>query len=238
MQIGFEGKRVLITGGTQGIGLGIAIAFVEAGAEVAITGTRENAGEYEADLSGFSYHRVALDCPEQRAELAETVSDIDVLINNAGLALGDETDMQNHLKVIEVNLNAVADLSYRFLPSLRSASGAVVNIGSCASFLGIGSAPAYTASKAGLLGLTRALADAWARDNVRVNLVAPGFIETRMTAGVRGQERKMEGTLRAIPQRRFGSPAEVAAATLFLASPHASYITGQSLVVDGGLMIR
>lgn len=238
MQICFEGKRVLVTGGTQGIGHGIAKAFKEAGADVMITGTRQSAEEYQDDLIDFGYFTARLDLAEHRAELARTVGSIDILINNAGMALPDEQDMQSHLKVVEVNLNAAAELSYAFYPSLKASGGAIVNIGSCASFLGIGRAPAYTASKAGLMGLTRALADAWARDGVRVNLVAPGFIETRMTTSVREHDQLMEGTLRAIPQRRFGSPAEVAAATLFLASPQASYVTGQSLVVDGGLMIR
>jgi 3-oxoacyl-[acyl-carrier protein] reductase len=146
--------------------------------------------------------------------------------------------MEGYGRVIEVNLNAAAELCYLFYPVLRDRGGAIVNVGSCASFIAIGYAPAYTASKTGLLGFTRAVADQWARDGVRVNLVAPGFIETRMTAAVRADERKAGNTLRAIPVRRFGTPAEVAAAALFLASPQASYITGQSIVVDGGLMLR
>lgn len=234
----FQGKRVLVTGGTQGIGLGIAAAFADSGAEVVISGTRATATDYEDDLSRFIYVRARLDEPGDRAALVDAAGAIDILVNNAGQAHSDEYSMEGYGRVIEVNLNAAAELCYLFYPTLRERRGAIVNVGSCASFLAIGHAPAYTASKSGLLGFTRAVADKWARDGVRVNLVAPGFIETRMTAAVRKDDRRAEGTLRAIPVRRFGTPAEIAAATLFLAAPEASYITGQSLVVDGGLMLR
>lgn len=234
----FQGKRALVTGGTQGIGLGIAEAFADSGADVIVTGTRASAGEYPDDLSRFAYAQARLDRPADRAALVEAAGAIDILVNNAGQAHPDEYSMEGYGRVIEVNLNAAAELCYLFYPVLRDRGGAIVNVGSCASFIAIGYAPAYTASKTGLLGFTRAVADQWARDGVRVNLVAPGFIETRMTAAVRADERKAGNTLRAIPVRRFGTPAEVAAAALFLASPQASYITGQSIVVDGGLMLR
>ena len=234
----FAGKRVLITGGTQGIGLGIAAAFADSGADVVISGTRDGPGDYADDLSRFAYVQARLDQPAERARLAARVGAIDILVNNAGQSDADEYDMAGYGRVIEVNLNAAAELCYLFHPVLRERAGTIVNIGSCASFIAIGYAPAYTASKTGLLGFTRAVADQWARDGVRVNLVAPGFIETRMTAEVREDERKRGAMLRAIPARRFGTPGEVAAATLFLASTQASYITGQSIVVDGGLMIR
>ena len=160
------------------------------------------------------------------------------MINNAGQGRADEYSRDGYQQVIEVNLNAAAELCYLFHPALRERGGAIVNIGSCASFLGIAHAPAYTASKAGLLGFTRAVADQWARDGVRVNLVAPGFIATRMIEERSEDEKKSSALLRTIPARRFGTPAEVAVAALFLASEQASYITGQSIVVDGGLMIR
>jgi 3-oxoacyl-[acyl-carrier protein] reductase len=238
IQFDFSAKTVLVTGGTQGIGLGIASAFADSGARVIISGTRAAAGDYDDDLSRFSYIQASLDVAEARARLADAAGPIDILVNNAGQSHPDEYSMPGYHRVIEVNLNAAVELCYLFRPCLRERGGTIVNVGSCASFIAIGYAPAYTASKAGLLGFTRAVADQWARDGVRVNLVAPGFIETRMTSGVRADERKAGNTLRAIPVRRFGTPAEVAAATLFLASPQASYITGQSLVVDGGLMLR
>jgi 3-oxoacyl-[acyl-carrier protein] reductase len=238
IQFDFSGKRVLVTGGTQGIGLGIATAFADSGADVVISGTRAAADAYEDDLTRFTYVQARMDEPADRAALVKAAGPIDILVNNAGQSHPDEYSMEGYSQVIDVNLSAAVELSYLCFPGLRERGGTIVNIGSCASFIAIGYAPAYTASKTGLLGFTRAVADQWARDGVRVNLVAPGFIETRMTAGVRADERKSGATLRAIPVRRFGTPAEVAAATLFLASAQASYITGQSLVVDGGLMLR
>lgn len=234
----FRGKRALVTGGTQGIGLCIAEAFAEAGADVIVSGTRGSASDYGHDLSRFTYVRARMDQSADRAALFVAAGAIDILVNNAGQSHSDEYSMEGYGRVIEVNLNAAAELCYLFHPVLRDRGGTIVNVGSCASFIAIGHAPAYTASKTGLLGFTRAVADQWARDGVRVNMVAPGFIETQMTAEVRGDERKAGNTLRAIPVRRFGTPPEVAAAALFLASPEASYITGQSLVVDGGLMLR
>jgi 3-oxoacyl-[acyl-carrier protein] reductase len=111
-------------------------------------------------------------------------------------------------------------------------------MGSLSSFLALRETPAYTASKAGLLGLTRALADKWAPDNIRVNMVAPGFIRTRMTEMQRSDADYEKRLLRAVPQRRWGEPAEVAELVLFLASPRAPYVTGQSVAIDGGLMLR
>jgi 3-oxoacyl-[acyl-carrier protein] reductase len=238
VQFDFQGKRVLVTGGSQGIGLGIAKNFSDAGAEVLITGTRERSQDYEEDLSRFTYVRARLGLPEDRAALVAAAGEIDVLVNNAGHGRTDEYTMAGYADVIDVNLNAAVELCYAFHPVLRARGGTIVNLGSCASFIAIGHAPAYTASKAGLMGFTRAVADQWARDGIRVNLVAPGFIETRMTSNVRSDDQKAEKLRRAIPARRFGTPEEVAGAVLFLASPIASYITGQSIVVDGGLMLR
>lgn len=237
MAFDFTGKRVLVTGGTQGIGLGIAQAFAQSGAEVVISGTRGAASDYPDDLSPFDYISAPLGIAANRARLADRSGPVDILVNNAGMALDDEYSMAALAEVMEVNFNAAVELSYILHPVLRERGGAIVNVGSCACFLGNGHVPIYTASKAALLGFTRSVADRWARDGIRVNLVAPGFIETRMTADFAADERR-EAVERGISARRFGRPEEIAAAVLFLASPLASYITGQSLVVDGGLMLR
>lgn len=163
---------------------------------------------------------------------------LDVLVNNAGTGRPDEYSPQGFRAVLEVNLAAVMDLCLAAYPSLKERRGAIVNMGSLSSFLALRETPAYTASKAGLLGLTRALADKWAPDGIRVNLVAPGFIRTRMTERQREDPGYEARLLKAIPERRWGEPHEVAQIVLFLASPRSAYVTGQSVAIDGGLMLR
>ena len=232
------GKTVLVTGGSQGIGLAAARAFEALGATVHISGTRAAAGDYDDDLGGLHYTRADLGDPASRGPLADAVGPVDVLVNNAGAGRADEYTQAGFEAIIDLNLNAVMDLSVRFHPGLAERRGAVVNVGSLASFLAIREAPAYTASKAGLLGLTRALADKWAPDGIRVNLVAPGFIRTRMTEASRRDAGYEGRLLKAIPMRKWGEPVDIAEAIVFLASPAAAYITGQSLAVDGGLLLR
>ena len=235
----FEGRHVLVTGGSQGIGYATACAFADAGAHVAVTGTRERADAYEDDLSRFLYLQCDLADPAQREALVVRLPKMDVLVNNAGGSGGpDEYELEAFRRTMELNLIAIHDLCERFLPALEDGGGAVVNVGSCASFLSYPKAPAYTASKTALLGLTRAQGDAWAERGVRSNMVAPGFIRTRMTAGIDANESLKGKLLRTIPMRRFAEPGEVASVILFLASDAASYVTGQSIVVDGGLLLH
>lgn len=233
-----RGKHVLVTGGSQGIGHATARAFLAEGAEVTVTGTRARFADYEAPLEGVRYIQSDLTQPAARAALAEQVSRLDVLVNNAGGGSGREYEQDEFERIIDLNLNSVMDLSTRLHPLLKACHGSIVNVGSLASFLALKETPAYTASKAGLLGLTRALADKWAPDHVRVNLVAPGFIATRMTDRARQDEAYEARLLKAVPMRRWGTPEEIAGPILFLASPAAAYITGQSLAIDGGLMLR
>lgn len=243
MSFDFTGKTVLVTGGSQGIGRATALAFQVAGANVHITGTRAGAADYDESLDGLTYHAVNMADAAARAALVDAVGALDVLVNNAGTGRANEYDQAQFDEVLAVNLGAVMDLSTRFHPALKAAAAAhggaaIVNTGSLSSFLALKESPAYTASKAGLLGLTRALADKWAPDGIRVNLVAPGFIRTRMTAGARRDENYEARLLKAVPLRRWGEPREVAEPILFLASSAAGYITGQSLAMDGGLMLR
>jgi 3-oxoacyl-[acyl-carrier protein] reductase len=234
----FAGKRVLVTGGSQGIGLATARAFAAAGATVLVTGTRAAATDYADDLSAFTYISADFGKPETAAAVAKQAGAIDVLVNNAGTGRPDEYTEQGFRAVIDVNLNAVMSLSLALHPALKAKRGAIVNMGSLSSFLALRETPAYTASKAGLLGLTRALADKWAPDGIRVNMVAPGFIRTRMTEIQRTDADYEKRLLKAVPMRRWGEPEEVAEVVLFLASPRAPYVTGQSIAIDGGLMLR
>lgn len=234
-----QGKTVLVTGGTQGIGQATAALFRDEGAKVTITGTREAASDYEGeDLAGMTYVRCRMGETGDIEALAKRFDTLDVLVNNAGMGRQDEYEPEGFEAVIDVNLNAVMRLSVLLKDALAKAGGSIVNTGSLSSFLALKETPAYTASKAGLLGLTRALADKWAPDGIRVNMVAPGFIETRMTAGARQNEDYEKRLLKAIPLRRWGKPEEVATCIAFLASPAASYVTGQSLAMDGGLLLR
>lgn len=236
----FSGKKVLVTGASQGIGLEIAKQFHLANAEVVITGTRGDKEDYDGELDHFDYVQTDLSEPEHRKRLAERVRALDILVNNAGISdgSGGEFEMDGFRKTLEVDLVAPSDLAFRFANTLSQNKGSIINIGSAACFLAIKDAPSYTASKAGLLGLTRSLADKWASQGIRVNLVAPGYIDTCMTSSLKSHEKFTENLKRILPLRRWGNPEDIAPAVLFLASPSASYITGQSLIIDGGLMLR
>jgi 3-oxoacyl-[acyl-carrier protein] reductase len=234
----FSGKTVLVTGGSQGIGLAIAEAFLSAGGKVHITGTSADPSEYEADLSRFTYHPLQIQQAEQRQALSEAIRALDILINNSGMSREDEYQSEGYRDVIDVNLTAVAELTYLFKDRLAKQHGAIVNVGSVASFVAMRDRPAYSASKAGLLGFTRAIADAWAREGVRVNMVAPGFVQTRIVEWVEANENVHSHLLRSIPARRFGKTSEIATAVLFLAAEECEYIRGHGLVIDGGYLIR
>ena len=233
-----RGKRVLVTGGSQGIGRATALAFRDLGADVTITGTRAGPGDYDEAMDGLAYVRCDMSIDADRARLADAAGDLDVLVNNAGGGRADEYTIEGFAAVVALNLTAQMDLCLRAHAGLKARGGNVVNVGSLSSFLAIKEVPAYTASKTGLLGLTRALADGWAKDGIRVNMVAPGFVRTRMTGNHRGDAGHEKRLLKAVPMQRWGEPAEIAGPILFLASPAASYMTGASLAIDGGLMLR
>jgi 3-oxoacyl-[acyl-carrier protein] reductase len=234
----WQGLKIVVTGGVQGIGAAIARAFVDGGACVHVTGTRGSLEDYLPAVSGVTYHQLDLRIADQRAGLVERIGELDVLINNAGSVHAGQYAIEGLAEDLEINLVAVMHLCIQFHPALRRRGGAVVNIGSLAALHGLGFAPAYSASKAGAAALTRALADRWGSDGVRVNMVAPGYIATRMTQGMIDDPQQLDRMLGKIPLGRIGEPEDVAAAVLFLASPQASYITGHTLVVDGGRMAR
>jgi 3-oxoacyl-[acyl-carrier protein] reductase len=241
----FSQARVLVTGGSNGIGLGIAGAFRDAGAEVTITGTRPSAGDYDHDLSGFDYRRCVLTEPDTIAEVAGGLDRLDVLVNNAGQNLPggrNEWDAGVFEEVVTINLFGawrMANACHELLAASTIGGGAsVVNMGSMTSFFGLEIVPGYGAAKAGVVQLTKTLGSAWAAHGIRVNAIAPGIIESNMTRAMLTMDEWMEPLLLRTPMRRVGTPADIAPVALFLASPAARFVTGQTLPVDGGFSIQ
>jgi 3-oxoacyl-[acyl-carrier protein] reductase len=239
----FDGTSVLVTGGTSGIGHAIATAFAGSGADVTITGTRPDAAHYDRDLSSFSYRPLEVRDRAAVEALAAEFDRLDVLVNNAGANFPDgrdEWDPDGFAAALDVNVEG----AMRLTMGLRGALGAstmaggasVVNLVSMTAFRSTTIVPGYAAAKAALLTLTRNLAAYWARDNVRVNAVAPGLIDTPMTAPMHAFPELLEGELARAILPRMGTPAEVAAAVLFLSSESAAFITGSTLAVDGGYL--
>jgi 3-oxoacyl-[acyl-carrier protein] reductase len=241
----FAGAHVLVTGGTSGIGAAIARAFLEAGAAVTITGTRAGATDYDADLSGYAYRQLDVEVPAQIDALAASLARLDVLVNNAGFALPsiglDEWDPDVFDRAVAMLLNSAFRMARRTVDLIAQSTvpggGSVIGIASMSSFFGIPMVPGYGAAKTGLVGLTRTMAAQWGPRGVRANAVAAGLTLSRMTAGTFAQDAWTTPTLARTPLGRLGSPDDIAGAVLFLASPAASWITGQTLAVDGGYTI-
>jgi NAD(P)-dependent dehydrogenase (short-subunit alcohol dehydrogenase family) len=242
----FSGRSVLITGGSSGIGLGVARAFGKAGARVLITGRRASASEYDEDLAAFDYAQAEM---TDRASLERLTSDLDrldVLVNNAGSTLVERDEWQPDVfaQALQLHLVSAFQLAVACKPLLAQSAlaggGSVVNTVSMTAFRSSPLVPGYGAAKAGIVQMTLNLANTWARDNVRVNAVAPGLIETNMTAVMKrkGLEAIERAELDRVPMGRWGTPEDVASVYLFLASEEARFITGQTLGVDGGYLAK
>ncbi|OBI37065.1 SDR family NAD(P)-dependent oxidoreductase [Mycobacterium colombiense] len=239
----FTGSHVLVTGGTAGIGNGIAAAFARAGASVTITGTRDSAADYDDDLSAFTYRQCQIRDPESIDALAESLGDLDILINNAGgpYPAGDEYDPDGYIASVTQNMFGPMRLTMKCHDRLKSSNApggaSVVNVVSMSAFRSAVFVPGYASSKMGLISLTMNLARQWANDGIRVNAIAPGLIDTRMTNPAMGIPEIMDVEIGFhTPLGRPGTPQDCAGAALFLCTDAAAYITGTSIAVDGGYL--
>ena len=243
-----ENKTALITGATRGIGKGIAEVFAKQGANVAFTfsSSVEAATVLENELKsygvkakGYQSNAANYDAAQELAKnVIEDFGGIDVLINNAGITKDNllmRTSEEDFDKVIEVNLKSVFNLTKAVIrPMMKQRNGSIINMSSIVGVKGNAGQTNYAASKAGILGFTKSVALELGSRNIRCNAIAPGFIETEMTASL--PEETVKGWREAIPLKRGGTPEDIANACVFLASDMSTYITGQTLNVDGGML--
>jgi len=245
MQINLTNRVALVTGSTRGIGRAIAGTLGECGAKVAVVGRDKSTADAVARELGMDARGFACDVSDTAA-VAQLVADVegelgslDILVNNAGITRDNVV-----MRIKDDDWNAVIDANLRgAFAAIRAASrgmmkrrwGRIINIASVVGLTGNKGQANYAASKAGLIGLTKSVAKELGSRNILVNAIAPGFIDTEMTAAMTPEARAaLTGV---IPLERLGSPSDVAAAVAFLASEHAAYITGQVIVIDGGMVM-
>jgi NAD(P)-dependent dehydrogenase (short-subunit alcohol dehydrogenase family) len=233
----YRGAHVIVTGGTSGIGRAVADAFTEAGATVTVTGTRPALADYGIENAALRYRQLRLDDAASVARFIDGVEQADILVNNAGQIMAEAT----FAEAVAVNLVAVhtisAGLHGRLTQSGFPGGASVVNLASMMSIFGSPHLPGYGAAKAGVVQLTMSLAAGWAQDGIRVNAVAAGSTVTAMTVAYASDPAVAAMVNAKTPLGRWARPEEMAGPILFLCSPAASYITGHTLVVDGGYSI-
>ncbi|HWD68020.1 MAG TPA: SDR family oxidoreductase, partial [Caulobacteraceae bacterium] len=233
----FAGKAVLVVGGSSGIGNGIAHAFKDRGARVAVWGTRPVAADYRleegSDLSGLAYAQVDVGDPDAVEAAAEPFDTLDVLVLCQGWVVyrRGEFERPGWDRVMAVNLDSLMGCARKFHDQLAAAKGSLIIVSSVSGLRANIGNPAYAASKAGAISLTKTLGQAWAADGIRVNGLAPGLVDTKLTKVTTENPKRREGAIARIPAGRMGEPADMAGAAIFLASPLAAYVAGHTLVV-------
>ena len=228
--------RALITGGTSGIGFGIATAMADAGYAVTVTGLTDEQVAAVATTQKLSAVKLDVTSPESVMAVLAAFDELAALINCAGVIFrnGAEYDLETFQKVIDVNLTGTMRMCVGARAKLAAGRGAIINTASMLSYFGGPSIPAYTASKGGVAQLTKALAVAWAPQGIRVNAIAPGWIATELTRGLVEDAERSAAILARTPMQRWGDPGDVGGVAVFLCSEAARFITGAILPVDGG----
>jgi 2-deoxy-D-gluconate 3-dehydrogenase len=246
-QFSLTGKTALVTGASKGIGASIAIAMAQAGADVVLVGRSQDslsATRTAIENLGRTTETLIADV-ESRDQIAAAFKSIEqlnveIVVNNAGSisrAPAIETSLEDWDRIINTNLNSVFQISQLCAKSmLAKGHGRIINIASLLSFQGGINVPAYTASKHAVAGVTKALANEWGAKGVTVNAIAPGYISTDNTQALRNDADRNTSILARIPIGRWGTPEDLAAVAVFLASPAAAYINGEIITVDGGWM--
>lgn len=235
----YSGAKVLITGGSNGIGLACAKAYRDAGASVTITGRSASATDYDHNLKGLAYRQLDVASRKALLDLAGSLDALDILVNNAGGSQGDEWDHDGFDRSLEINLSSAFHLSNACKPLLEASEfpggASVIGIASMTSFFGLEWTPAYGAAKAGLVQLTKTLGKTWGPLGIRANAVAAGMTRTNLTSStIDGMPDLIDGMLARQGLKRVGEAEDIAAAVLFFSSSAASWVTGQTLAVDGG----
>lgn len=244
-----SGQIALVTGAGQGNGAAMALGLAQQGAQVAVTdidaalAAEAAARIVQAGGQATSYRLDVTDlgaCRTLAAQLEAEMGDLSVLVNNAGVcprhSVDDDALDRAWDAAMDINLRGTMNVTRAFLPALRRSKGRVVNIASIASFVSTNTSVSYPVSKAGVRALTQALAQELAPNGVRVNAIAPGTFATRMTEATRLNPERSDRFLARIPMRRYGEPEELVGPVVFLSSNMSSYVTGSTLVVDGGYL--
>lgn len=245
-----EGKAAIVTGANTGLGQGIAVALAEAGANVVLVGRSSPDETVElVRKAGSRAHVVMADLGSLEPvesiieETRSVFGAVDVLVNNAGIIKRNDAidfTVEDWDSVMNINLRTVFFLSQRAARAMIGAGkgGKIINIASMLSYQGGVRVPSYTASKSGVLGLTRLLANEWAKHGINVNAIAPGYFVTNNTDALRADEKRNTEILSRIPAGRWGQPSDLAGAAVFLASGASDYVHGTTLAVDGGWLAR
>lgn len=240
MNFDFSDRQALVTGGTSGIGRAIGVELARKGCRVVATGlTEEELAAFDSESLPIETRQLNVATPGEVAAVGASLDRLDILVNAAGTIRreGREHDPEDFAAVVDVNLTGTMRVCSSCRPLLKASRGCVLNVASMLSFFGSGPAPAYSASKGGVAQLTKSLAIAWAEDGLRVNAIAPGWIETSLTQPLLDDATISRKLIDRTPMKRWGKPDDLTGAALFLCSPMAGFITGAILPVDGGYSI-